>query len=224
MGIILRYVDLKGFVRERVFQVMSLTDTNSSTLQKEICNVLTRYNLSVENLRDCPSAYYIYCFAHRFQLALIAVAKDVHDIWLFFLKLNSIINFVSASFKRHSQPLLGLIKFTLCNDLELLVGALILLLLILGISDILCQALQLKSQEILNAMSLVSSTKMLLLDVMSFFKKYEIDMPDMNARHMEGTKRSCQQKDNITVEHYFHFNIFNAVIDFQMMELTNRFP
>ncbi|KAL5823806.1 hypothetical protein ACOSQ4_021706 [Xanthoceras sorbifolium] len=218
MGIILRYVDLKGFVRERVFQVMSLTDTNSSTLKKEICNVLTRYNLSVENLRDCPSAYYIHCFAHIFQLALIAVAKDVHDIWLFFLKLNSIINFANL------RPLQWLIKFTLCNDLELLVGALILLLLILGISDILCQALQLKSQEILNAMSLMSSTKILLLDVMSFFKKYEIDMPDMNARHMEGTKRSCQQKDNITVEHYFHFNIFNAVIDFQIMELTNRFP
>ncbi|KAL5778591.1 hypothetical protein ACOSQ2_009328 [Xanthoceras sorbifolium] len=84
---------------------------------------------------------------------------------------------------------------------------------ILEISDILCQALQLKSQEILNAMSLVSSTKMLLLELRetawdSFLKR---------------TKRSCQQKDNITVEHYFHFNIFNAVIDFQMMELNNRF-
>ncbi|KAL5823807.1 hypothetical protein ACOSQ4_021707 [Xanthoceras sorbifolium] len=51
MGIILRYIDLKGFVREHFFQVMSVTDTNSSTLKKEICNVLTRYNLSVENLR-----------------------------------------------------------------------------------------------------------------------------------------------------------------------------
>ncbi|KAL5738394.1 hypothetical protein ACOSP7_031155 [Xanthoceras sorbifolium] len=94
---------------------------------------------------------------------------------------------------------------------------------ILGISDFLCQSLQLKSQDILNAMSLVTSTKMLLLDVMSFCEKYEIDMPNMNARHMVGTKRSCQQKDNITVEHYFHFNIFNAVIDFQLMELNSRF-
>ncbi|KAL5758535.1 hypothetical protein ACOSP7_021146 [Xanthoceras sorbifolium] len=51
MANILRYVNLKGFVRERFFQVMSVTDTNSSTLKKEICNVLTRYNLSVENLR-----------------------------------------------------------------------------------------------------------------------------------------------------------------------------
>ncbi|KAL5825599.1 hypothetical protein ACOSQ3_021662 [Xanthoceras sorbifolium] len=50
MTIILRYVDLKGFVRERFFQVMSVTDTNSLTLKKEICNVLTRYNLLIENL------------------------------------------------------------------------------------------------------------------------------------------------------------------------------
>ncbi|KAL5756910.1 hypothetical protein ACOSP7_021323 [Xanthoceras sorbifolium] len=126
MAIILRYVDLKEFVRERFFQVMSVNDTNSSTLKKEICNVLARYNLSVENLRgqgydgasnmrgewnslqalfhkDCPSAYCIYCFAHKLQLALIVVAREVHDIWLFCSKLNSIVNFVSASFKRHSQ-------------------------------------------------------------------------------------------------------------------------
>ncbi|KAL5828108.1 hypothetical protein ACOSQ3_019943 [Xanthoceras sorbifolium] len=51
--IILRYVDLKGFVRELFFlffQVISINDTNSSTLKKKICNVLTRYNLSIENL------------------------------------------------------------------------------------------------------------------------------------------------------------------------------
>ncbi|KAL5784586.1 hypothetical protein ACOSQ2_006978 [Xanthoceras sorbifolium] len=243
MAIILRYVDLKGFVRERFFQVMSVTDTNSSTLKKEICNVLTRYNLSVENLRgqgydgasnmrgewnglqalfikDCPSAYYIHCFAHRLQLALIAIAKDVHDIWLFFSKLNSIINFVSASFKRHSQlksiredEIKELIQ--MFDSTSTLLGNLIdngqnnnirgEAKGILGISDILCQALQLKSQEILNAMSLVSSTKMLLLElretawdsflksVVSFSEKYEIDMPDMNAY-------------------------------FQMMELNNRFP
>ncbi|KAL5746739.1 hypothetical protein ACOSQ2_024036 [Xanthoceras sorbifolium] len=50
MAIILRYGDLKKFVRERVFQVKSVNDTNSSTLKKEICNVLARYNLLVENL------------------------------------------------------------------------------------------------------------------------------------------------------------------------------
>ncbi|KAL5843062.1 hypothetical protein ACOSQ3_013665 [Xanthoceras sorbifolium] len=41
---------------------------------------------------------------------------------------------------------------------------------------------------------------------------------------MEGTRRSCQQKDNVTVEHYYHFSIFNDIIDFQLMELNSRFP
>ncbi|KAL5857627.1 hypothetical protein ACOSQ3_005085 [Xanthoceras sorbifolium] len=51
IAIILKYVDLKGFVRKHFFfQVMSVNNTNSSTLKKEICNVLTQYNLSVENL------------------------------------------------------------------------------------------------------------------------------------------------------------------------------
>ncbi|KAK3226125.1 hypothetical protein Dsin_005987 [Dipteronia sinensis] len=49
-------------------------------------------------------------------------------------------------------------------------------------------------------------------------------MSDMSARYREGTGRSCQQQNNITVEHYYRFNIFNDVIDFQLMELDIRFP
>ena len=48
-------------------------------------------------------------------------------------------------------------------------------------------------------------------------------MPDLKARHMKGRGRSCQQNDYITVEHYYHYDIFNTVIDFQLMELNNRF-
>ncbi|KAL5743132.1 hypothetical protein ACOSP7_029864 [Xanthoceras sorbifolium] len=52
---------------------------------------------------------------------------------------------------------------------------------------------------------------------------HDIDIPNMGKRYMEGTRRSCQQRNNITVEHFYHFNIFNAVIDFHLMELNNRF-
>ncbi|KAK2639231.1 hypothetical protein Ddye_027026 [Dipteronia dyeriana] len=51
MEIILRFIDLDGFVRERFFQVVGVDDTNATTLQKTICMVLARYNLLVENLR-----------------------------------------------------------------------------------------------------------------------------------------------------------------------------
>ncbi|KAL5785591.1 hypothetical protein ACOSQ2_007983 [Xanthoceras sorbifolium] len=199
MAIILRYVDLKRFVRERFFQVISVHDTNSSTLKKDICNVLARYNLSVENLRgewnglqalclkDCSSAYYIHCFAHRLQLALVAVAREVHDIWLFCSKLNSIVNFVSASSKRHSElksiredEIKDLIAL---GELKTATGAnqictlqrrgptpstLLEKLINNGLNSNIrgeAKALQSKSQDILNAMNLVSTTKMLLLEL-----------------------------------------------------------
>ena len=114
MTIILRYVDCYGFIRERFFEVVNVDDTNGSTLKSEICNVLAQYNLLVENLRgqeydgalflnDCPYAYYAHCFAHRLQLVLVAVSKEVHEVWLLFTKLSSIVNFVNAYFKRYSE-------------------------------------------------------------------------------------------------------------------------
>jgi hypothetical protein len=65
------------------------------------------------------------------------------------------------------------------------------------ITDHLCMALQSKSQDILNVIHLVSSTKtsiqqyrddklnILLADVKSFYNKRNIDVPDMNAHYVE---------------------------------------
>ena len=81
MAIILRYVN------ERFFEVVNVKETSASTLKKEICIVLTHYNLLVEDLRgqrfdgasnmrdvwnglqvlfleDCPYAYYVHCFSY----------------------------------------------------------------------------------------------------------------------------------------------------------------
>lgn len=67
---------------------MHVHDTTAATLKKEVCDVLTRYNLEIHNMRgqwyddasnmsdafnglqalflkDCPYAYYVHCFAHR---------------------------------------------------------------------------------------------------------------------------------------------------------------
>ena len=54
-------------------------------------------------LWDCPYVYHIHCFAHRLQLALVAAAERETSVWLFFSKLNSIVNLVSASPKRHTE-------------------------------------------------------------------------------------------------------------------------
>ena len=56
--------------------------------------------LQILFLKDCPDAYYVYCFAHQLQLALVVVAKDVPEVWKSFSKLSSIINwcFFQASY------------------------------------------------------------------------------------------------------------------------------
>jgi hypothetical protein len=104
---------------------------------------------------------------------------------------------------------------------------------IMGITDVLCQVLQQKSQDILNIIHSVSIAKKLfqklrgdgwdnlLENIVSFSKKSEIDIPDLSARYIEGRCRN--QKNHITVEYYYHFDIFNATIDFQLQELDNRF-
>ncbi|CAM8982337.1 unnamed protein product [Rhodiola kirilowii] len=126
MAIILRFVDCKGLVRERFFKLVSVVDTCSQTLKDEISRILAQYDLNEENIRgqgydgasnmrgqfnslqalflkDCPYAYYVHCFAHRLQLTLNYVAKEVLDVWQFFSTLTMIVNFVDSSAKRHSM-------------------------------------------------------------------------------------------------------------------------
>ncbi|XP_042396850.1 uncharacterized protein LOC121986996 [Zingiber officinale] len=105
---------------------------------------------------------------------------------------------------------------------------------IMAITDLLCRALQQKSPDIINAMDLVSTTKALLLTlrndgfdillsyVKSFCTRLDVDIPEMST-HYKHSSRSCQQNDTITVEHHFHYDIFNAAIDFQLEELNSRF-
>uniref|UniRef100_A0A452ZJK5 DUF4371 domain-containing protein n=1 Tax=Aegilops tauschii subsp. strangulata TaxID=200361 RepID=A0A452ZJK5_AEGTS len=83
---------------------------------------------------------------------------------------------------------------------------------IMKITDVLCQTLQKKSLDILNALDLVSTTKVLLgklredgwdpllQEVQSFCLKHEIDIPDLNSRYVDVTK-SRNKHDN-TLLHY----------------------
>ncbi|XP_075483719.1 uncharacterized protein LOC142523872 [Primulina tabacum] len=106
---------------------------------------------------------------------------------------------------------------------------------IMGITNLLCRALQEKSLDILSAMDYVSTTKTLLRSLreegfdhlLSHVKevcvKYDIEIPHMETRYKSGTGRSCQYNDSITVEHHYRFDVFTAAIDFQVEELNNRF-
>ena len=54
-------------------------------------------------MNDCLYAYYIHCFAHRLQLALVKASKQVVPISHFFLTLLFLIKIVNASCKCNEQ-------------------------------------------------------------------------------------------------------------------------
>ncbi|XP_074327191.1 uncharacterized protein LOC141665110 [Apium graveolens] len=105
----------------------------------------------------------------------------------------------------------------------------------MGVTNVLCKALQEKSQDIINAMSLVSTTKTLLekfraegwddfvAEVLSFCTKQDILVPDLSFPYTICSGRSCSQRDDVTLEHHYHFDVFVKVIEYQVKELKIRF-
>ncbi|XP_008235787.1 PREDICTED: zinc finger MYM-type protein 1-like [Prunus mume] len=123
MAMVLRYVDDSGHVIERFVGIQHVTDTTSSSLKDAIDTFFSHNGLSISKLRgqgydgasnmrgelnglktkilrEQPCAYYVHCFAHQLQLALVAVAKKNIDIASFFATANSVVNHVGASCKR----------------------------------------------------------------------------------------------------------------------------
>ena len=106
---------------------------------------------------------------------------------------------------------------------------------IMKITDALCQALQCQSQDILNAMNFVSSTKALiqkfrdeewdnlLTTVKSFCEARDIDVLDMNAHYVERGGLARYQQDDFTIEHHYRVDIFYAAIYSILQELNHRF-
>ncbi|XP_028110203.1 zinc finger MYM-type protein 1-like [Camellia sinensis] len=89
MEIVIRYVDKKDQVIERF-----LGYDGASNIQGEFNGLKTLI------LKENPCAYYVYCFAHQLQLALVAVAKNHDQIALLFTLVSNVVNVVGASCKR----------------------------------------------------------------------------------------------------------------------------
>ncbi|GJS53050.1 zinc finger MYM-type protein 1-like protein [Tanacetum coccineum] len=100
--------------------------TNALTLKNETLSSLSHLKLDVQDIRgqgydgasnicgewnglkalilnECPFAYYVYCFAHQLQLALVAASKDDSEVHTFFKHLNFIVNVIGSSTKRNDQ-------------------------------------------------------------------------------------------------------------------------
>ncbi|XP_020411106.1 zinc finger MYM-type protein 1-like [Prunus persica] len=254
MAMVLRYVDDSGHVIERFVGVQHVTDTTSSSLKDAIDIFFSSNGLSFSKLRgqgydgasnmrgelnglktkilrEQPCAYYVHCFAHQLQLALVAVAKKNIDIASFFTTTNSVVNHVGASCKRR-DALRAQLQEELVVAFEndcLITGR-----AILGLTNDVSQALQKKDQEIVNAMALVKSCKeklhwmrnngfdALVEEVSSFCDKHHIDVPNMDeAFVLQGrSRRNAPIKTN---RHYYRVELFIYVIDEQLTELDDRF-
>ena len=57
--------------------------------------------------------------------------------------------------------------------------------------------------------------------MLRFCEKRDLSAPDLSTEFSEG--RCRHQPSQITIEHHYHFDIFNEVIDFQFQKLNNRF-
>ena len=124
----------------------------------------------------------------------------------------------------------GLLKYVQTFDCVIYMH---LMLLILGICENLSMALQNKDQDILNAMSLVESTKRelqrvrddgwdsLMLAVSSFCEKHDTEILNMDEGFID-SKRP-RKKTNITNMHHYKVNCFNAALDLQLQEFNDRF-
>ncbi|XP_058757218.1 uncharacterized protein LOC131630469 [Vicia villosa] len=313
----------------RFFGLARVHDTTSLTLKQEVCDILSQHNLDVSNIRgqgydgssnmrgewnglqalfmkDCPYTYYVHCFAHRLQLALVTATREVKPIHQFFDKITLIVNVVCSSTKRHDElqasqleeiehlleigeivtgkgenqigtlrrvgntrwgshyssisSLINMYEATCTvskkfakeglnyashgdadsayNHLKSFDFIFILHLMkeIMSVTNMLCQALQQQSQDVVNAMHLVCTTKTLIQElredgwdklftcVKSFCEKHNIEILDLDDVHST-TRFGCSrlEENQVTIEHYFRIEIFLTTIDKQLQELNGRF-
>ncbi|CAD6334555.1 unnamed protein product [Miscanthus lutarioriparius] len=104
---------------------------------------------------------------------------------------------------------------------------------LMGITDLLCKKLQQKTQDIVNVMDDVATTKKLiqslsdrgwsalLNDVTSFCIKQGIQVPNMNAFYADYIRSRAENE--LSVEHHYKYDIFTVAIDQQLHELNSRF-
>ncbi|XP_058736029.1 uncharacterized protein LOC131608117 [Vicia villosa] len=145
MAIVLRFVDKDGFIQERFFDIVCVEDFNPLALKKKVCDVLSRHNLDVSNVRgqgydgtsdmreqwndlqalflnECPYAYYIHCFAHKLELALVGASTEVRPIQQFYSQLTRIVKFFCTCRKPHDELLAaeldGIAHLLEINELE----------------------------------------------------------------------------------------------------------
>lgn len=123
MAIVVRYVNSSGCIKERLLDLVHVSDTESQTLFETLDATLKLYHLRLDDIRGqgydgasnmCganrglktlilernASAFFVHCWAHRLQLCLVSVARRMRDVNKFFFTINSIYNITCSSCRR----------------------------------------------------------------------------------------------------------------------------
>ncbi|XP_011658426.2 zinc finger MYM-type protein 1 [Cucumis sativus] len=125
MSIVLRYVD-KGCVIERFVGIIHVTNTSLLSLKEAITRFFSIHGLSMASLRgqgydgasnmqgefnglkililrENECAFYIHCFSHQLQLALVAIAKNHVEIVGLFILVVNVVSVIGASEKHRDM-------------------------------------------------------------------------------------------------------------------------
>ncbi|XP_049343925.1 uncharacterized protein LOC125808251 [Solanum verrucosum] len=123
MTVVLRYVDRRGFVMERLLDIVHVKNTSALSLKEAIVNLLSQHSLSLSYVcgqcyngasnmqgdinglkmlikKESRSAYSIHCFAHQLQLTLVGVSKRCLQVGELVHLVSNIFNVLAASYKR----------------------------------------------------------------------------------------------------------------------------
>ncbi|KAG5606912.1 hypothetical protein H5410_028404 [Solanum commersonii] len=119
MTVVLRYVDRRGFVMERLLDIVYVRNTSALSLKEAIVNLLSQHSLSLSYMRrqcydgasnmqgdinglkmlikkESRSAYSIHYFAYQLQLTLVGVSKRCLQVGELVHLVSNIFNILAA--------------------------------------------------------------------------------------------------------------------------------
>ncbi|XP_027103007.2 uncharacterized protein [Coffea arabica] len=199
LAVVIRYVDLHGYVIERFLGILHVSDATALSLKKAIDVLFSKHGLSILQIRGQG-----YDSASNMRDVVLIIENDglVEQKGQAYAFLNSLQSFEFAF-------ILHLMKK------------------IMGITNALSEALQRKDQDIVNVMGLVKVSKQqlqatrehgwdfLLDEICLFCKKHKIIILKMDEIFIT-SGRSRRKVQQITNLHHYQVELFCAVTDLQL--------
>jgi hypothetical protein len=123
MAVVLRYVNKHGSIVERFLGIVHVKLTTAISLKMAIDELFCKHGLTTSRIRgqgydgasnmqgqfsglktlilkESPCAFYVHCFAHQLQLALVAISRDHLLVNSLFSTISTLTNVVRGSCKR----------------------------------------------------------------------------------------------------------------------------